>query len=137
MELTLNIADNSLLGTNNSVCLYQKGKRIVYRIRLSEPSIGFGMDVYRKQFAEVMVYNSKAKERYQKPVPDMPIMPMLADTTLSYTAVDCLGEKGTLYRESMISMDMRKVELENGNIPLLTDLWQALRISQSYRNRPC
>lgn len=78
---------------------------------MSEPSIGFGMDVYRKQFAEVMVYNSKAKERYQKPVPNMPVMPMLADTTLSYTAVDCLGEKGTLYRINDTN-GYEKVELE-------------------------
>ena len=59
VELTLNIADNSLLGTNNSYA-YTKKANGFYRIRLSEPSIGFGMDVYRKQFAEVMVYNSKA-----------------------------------------------------------------------------
>lgn len=120
VELTLNIADNSLLGTNDSYA-YTKKANGFYRIRLSEPSIGFGMDVYRKQFAEVMVHNSKAKERNQKPVPNMPIMPMLADTTLSYTAVDCLGEKGTLYRINDTN-GYEKVELENGNIPLLPDL---------------
>lgn len=132
--MTLNIADNSLLGTNNSYA-YTKKANGFYRIRLSEPSIGFGMDVYRKQFAEVMVYNSKAKERYQKPVPNMPVMPMLADTTLSYTAVDCLGEK-VHYIESMIPMDMRKLSWK-WQYTITSRPWQTLRISQSYRNRPC
>ena len=96
-EFHLDIADFSPLAVG-STFRYNKKAKGFYRIRLSEPSIGFGMDVYRQQFAEVMVHNSKAKERNQKPVPAMPQMPMIADAVLGYTAMDSFGENDRLYR---------------------------------------
>ena len=96
-EFHLDIADFSPLAVG-STFRYNKKAKGFYRIRLSEPSIGFGMDVYRQQFAEVMVHNSKAKERNQKPVPAMPQVPMIADAVLGYTAMDSFGENDRLYR---------------------------------------
>ena len=96
-EFHLDIADFSPLAVG-STFRYNKKAKGFYRIRLSEPSIGFGMNVYRQQFAEVMVHNSKAKERNQKPVPAMPQVPMIADAVLGYTAMDSFGENDRLYR---------------------------------------
>lgn len=120
VKLTLNITDKSRLDASLSYAYTKKAKGF-YRIRLSEPSIGFGMNIYRKQFAEVMVHNSKVKERHQQPIPNMPIMPMIADTTLSYMAMDHLGEKDTLYRINDTN-GYEKIELNHGDVPLLPDL---------------
>ena len=96
-EFHLDIADFAPLAVGSTFGYNKKAKGF-YRIRLSEPSIGFGMDVYRRQFAEVMVHNSKAKERNQKPVPAMPQVPMIADAVLGYTAMDSFGDNDRLYR---------------------------------------
>lgn len=96
-EFYFDIADFAPLAVGSSFGYNKKAKGF-YRVRLSEPSIGFGMDIYRRQFAEVMVHNSKAKERNQKPVPAMPQVPMIADAVLGYTAMDSFGENDKLYR---------------------------------------
>ncbi len=67
----------------------------LFRIKLTEPSIGFGMDAYRQQFAETMMYNSKVKEKKQRPVPAMPQVPMLSEATLSYSAECHIGDSDT------------------------------------------
>ena len=119
-EFHLDIADFSPLAVG-STFRYNKKAKGFYRIRLSEPSIGFGMDVYRQQFAEVMVHNSKAKERNQKPVPAMPHVPMIADAVLGYTAMDCFGENDRLYRINETN-GYEIVNLGTESIQLLPDL---------------
>lgn len=119
-EFHLDIADFSPLAVG-STFRYNKKAKGFYRIRLSEPSIGFGMDVYRQQFAEVMVHNSKAKERNQKPVPAMPQVPMIADAVLGYTAMDSFGENDRLYRINEIN-GYEIVNLGTESIQLLPDM---------------
>ena len=119
-EFHLDIADFSPLAVG-STFRYNKKAKGFYRIRLSEPSIGFGMDVYRQQFAEVMVHNSKAKERNQKPVPAMPHVPMIADAVLGYTAMDSFGENDRLYRINETN-GYEIVNLGTESIQLLPDL---------------
>lgn len=119
-EFHLDIADFSPLAVG-STFRYNKKAKGFYRIRLSEPSIGFGMDVYRQQFAEVMIHNSKAKERYQKPVPAMPQVPMIADAVLGYTAMDSFGENDRLYRLNETN-GYERVNLGTESIQLLPDL---------------
>lgn len=119
-ELHLDIADFAPLAVGSTFGYNKKAKGF-YRIRLSEPSIGFGMDVYRRQFAEVMVHNSKAKERNQKPVPAMPLVPMIADAVLGYTAMDGFGENDRLYRINETN-GYETVNLGTESIQLLPDL---------------
>lgn len=119
-ELYIDIADFAPFAVGSSFGYNKKAKGF-YRVRLSEPSIGFGMDVYRRQFAEVMVHNSKAKERNQKPVPAMPQMPMIADAVLGYTAMDSFGEKDRLYRINETN-GYERVNLGTESIQLLPDL---------------
>lgn len=119
-EFHLEIADFSPLAVGSTFGYNKKAKGF-YRIRLSEPSIGFGMDVYRQQFAEVMVHNSKAKERNQKPVPAMPQIPMIADAVLGYTAMDSFGENERLYRINDTN-GYETVNLGTESIQLLPDL---------------
>lgn len=119
-EFHLDIADFSPLAVG-STFRYNKKAKGFYRIRLSEPSIGFGMDVYRQQFAEVMIHNSKAKERNQKPVPAMPQVPMIADAVLGYTAMDSFGENDRLYRLNETN-GYERVNLGTESIQLLPDL---------------
>lgn len=119
-EFHLDIADFAPLAVGNTFGYNKKAKGF-YRIRLSEPSIGFGMDVYRRQFAEVMVHNSKAKERNQKPVPDMPQVPMIADAVLGYTAMDSFGDNDRLYRINETN-GYERVNLCTESIQLLPDL---------------
>lgn len=119
-EFHLDIADFAPLAVGNTFGYNKKAKGF-YRIRLSEPSIGFGMDVYRQQFAEVMVHNSKAKERNQKPVPTMPQVPMIADAVLGYTAMDSFGDNDRLYRINETN-GYETVNLGTESIQLLPDL---------------
>lgn len=119
-EFHLDIVDFAPLAVGNTFGYNKKAKGF-YRIRLSEPNIGFGMDVYRQQFAEVMIHNSKAKERNQKPVPAMPQVPMIADAVLGYTAMDSFGENGRLYRINETN-GYETVNLGTESIQLLPDL---------------
>lgn len=59
----------------------------LFRARLIAPSFGFGMEEYRQLFAEVMIYNSRNKEKKHKAVPAMPVIPVLSEAELSYKAV--------------------------------------------------
>lgn len=58
-----------------------------FRITLESPTIGFGSAAYRKMFTEVMMHNSRCKEKDRKPMPEEPIVPQLCDMELAYTAV--------------------------------------------------
>lgn len=59
---------------------------IFFRVVLNTPPIGFGMEEYRRLFAETMIYNSHQKEKGQKEIPPSPVIPLLSDMKLSYKA---------------------------------------------------
>ncbi|MDD3038140.1 hypothetical protein [Bacteroides sp.] len=65
---------------------YNQQRNLFFRVTLNAPSIGFGMDEYRRLFAEVMIYNSRQKENKQKEIPTLPVVPLLSDIELSYKA---------------------------------------------------
>lgn len=62
------------------------GKDRLFRVTLDSPSIGFGTAAYRKRFTEVMVHNSRCKEKEMWALPQEPPVPLLADMELSYKA---------------------------------------------------
>lgn len=55
-----------------------------YRLVLTEPDMGFGGHEYRRLFADVMMYNSRA--RHKKPLPELPLSLLIDSPLLSYTA---------------------------------------------------
>lgn len=59
----------------------------MFRVILETPETGFGTTAYRKMFTEVMIHNSRCKEKDRKPMPEEPPVPRLCDVALSYTAV--------------------------------------------------
>lgn len=62
------------------------GKDRLFRVTLDSPSIGFGTAAYRNLFTEVMVHNSRCKEKDMRTLPQEPPVPLLADMELSYKA---------------------------------------------------
>lgn len=58
----------------------------LFRVTLDSPSIGFGTAAYRNLFTEVMVHNSRCKEKDMRTLPQEPPVPLLADMELSYKA---------------------------------------------------
>lgn len=58
----------------------------LFRVTLDSPSIGFGTAAYRNLFTEVMVHNSRCKEKDMRTLPQEPTVPLLADMELSYKA---------------------------------------------------
>ena len=62
------------------------GKDRLFRVTLDSPSIGFGTAAYRNLFTEVMVHNSRCKEKDMRALPQEPTVPLLADMELSYKA---------------------------------------------------
>lgn len=58
----------------------------LFRVTLESPNIGFGTAAYRKRFTEVMVHNSRCKEKEMWALPQEPPLPRLADMELSYKA---------------------------------------------------
>lgn len=58
----------------------------LYRLTLSSPEIGFGMNEYYRLYAEVMMRNAKEKEKNHIPVPEMPQVPLIADASFGYVA---------------------------------------------------
>lgn len=59
----------------------------MFRVTLETPAIGFGTAAYRKLFTEVMIHNSRCKEKERKEMPEEPPVPQLCDMELSYTAI--------------------------------------------------
>ncbi len=74
--------DNTTFSTETDY----RSKTDFFRVTLDAPSVGFGMETYRQQFAEVMMYNSRRKEKHHKEVPSAPLIPLLADISLTYEA---------------------------------------------------
>lgn len=67
----------------------------LFRITLDSPSIGFGTAAYRKRFTEVMVHNSRCKEKEMWALPQEPPLPQLVDMELSYKAEDTIKAPST------------------------------------------
>lgn len=63
-----------------------------FRVVLDGPEIGFGLDEYRRLFAEVMMWN--ARNHKQREVPLQPVLPRFAETSLSYRAAWSAGNDG-------------------------------------------
>ncbi len=102
---------------------YRKKSKSFYRVKLSAPAIGFGMETYRRQFAETMIHNSKAKEKKQLPVPAMPQVPVLADVTIGYCAVCHIKADRTDDRLFRITETIGYEECDlSGSISLLPDM---------------
>lgn len=67
---------------------YSHDKSGFFRVTLQSPPIGFGADEYRKRFTDIMIHNSRCKEKGRKELPQEPLVPMLADVELEYEAVE-------------------------------------------------
>lgn len=67
---------------------YSRDKEGFFRVTLQAPDIGFGTNAYRKLFTDMMIYNSRCKEKERKPLPVEPTVPLLADVELSYIAAE-------------------------------------------------
>lgn len=57
-----------------------------YRLVLTSPEMGFGEHEYRRLFAEVMIYNSRARRK--KPLPEPPLSLLMDAPQLGYTACE-------------------------------------------------
>jgi len=91
------------LSSGNSLP-YRHGSKGFYRIVLTAPNIGFGTNAYYTLFSEVMMHNSREKEKNRSPLPDMPQVPMLADMTFGYCSDEILSrENGGMYRFNGLS----------------------------------
>lgn len=66
----------------------EPGHNGFFRVTLNAPAIGFGTDVYRTQFTDVMIHNSHCKKKECKPIPTEPLVPQLAEVELSYIAME-------------------------------------------------
>lgn len=65
---------------------YTRDKDGFFRVILESPAIGFGMAAYRNRFTEVMVHNSRCKEKEMWALPQEPPMPQLAEMEMEYEA---------------------------------------------------
>ncbi len=78
---------------------YRTDRKGFYRITLTAPDIGFGMNAYYRLFSEVSIHNSQAKKRHRKALPAMPQVPVLLDPTFGYRSEEHFcRETGRLYR---------------------------------------
>ena len=75
----------------------------MFRITLETPAIGFGTAAYRKLFTEVMIHNSRCKEKERKDMPEEPPVPQLCDMELSYTAITTIPVENESDNPSRIS----------------------------------
>ena len=71
---------------NDNIGNFTACKDRLFRVTLDSPSIGFGTAAYRNLFTEVMVHNSRCKEKDMRTLPQEPPIPLLADMELSYKA---------------------------------------------------
>lgn len=69
---------------------YARNKDVFFRTTLDSPDTGFGMTAYRNRFTEVMVHNSRCKEKEMWKLPQEPPIPLLADVEMAYKAEDKL-----------------------------------------------
>ena len=69
---------------------YRRGQNGFYRLTLTAPATGFGMNAYYRRFSEVMTHNAKEKEKNRIPLPEQPQVPMLGDMTFGYKSEETL-----------------------------------------------
>ena len=65
---------------------YTRDKDGFFRVTLESPATGFGTSAYRDRFTEVMVHNSRCKEKDLQPLPKEPLQPRLAGMEMEYEA---------------------------------------------------
>lgn len=65
----------------------------MFCVILESPAIGFGTTAYRKLFTEVMIHNSRCKEKERKEMPEEISVPQLCDVELSYIATAIIPMK--------------------------------------------
>jgi hypothetical protein len=58
------------------------------KFSLKEPSYGFGMDLYQKDYSSIAMYN--AKNKTQIPFPNRPFVPKVASITLDYASKEVI-----------------------------------------------
>lgn len=84
-NLRFSVSDNSVLPLGRADRFQLSDVRAgFYRLVLTEPDMGFGTHEYRRLFAEVMMYNSRA--RHKKPLPEIPLSLLMDSLELGYTA---------------------------------------------------
>lgn len=74
----------------NSLMPYRRDSNGFYRLTLTAPDIGFGMNAYYRLFSEVMTHNGKEKEKKHLPLPEQPQVPMLCDMTFGYKSEETI-----------------------------------------------
>lgn len=67
---------------------YDRDKDGFFRVTLDGPDIGFGAAAYRNRFTEVMMHNSRCKEKEMWNLPQEPPVPLLTDVEMKYKAED-------------------------------------------------
>lgn len=89
MVFSFTVQPQSISGDETAVPYeYSRDKDGFFRITLGAPSIGFGTKAYRTLFSETMVHNSGCKEKKRKDLPSEPVIPVMADVELSYSATE-------------------------------------------------
>lgn len=85
---TLDFTKPSVATRSNDILpyAYDRDKDGFFRITLESPAIGFGNTAYREKFMEVMMHNSRCKEKDMRPLPKEPPMPQLAEMEMEYEA---------------------------------------------------
>lgn len=90
--------------TNTSETDYEyslKSRNGFINIKLVNPEIGFGEDVYRRVFTDQMMKNARKKQKY--PTINAPLLPILKKITLDYEA-DEMIPTGTYERNTRTSI---------------------------------
>lgn len=75
----------------------------MFRVTLETPAIGFGTAAYRKLFTEVMIHNSRCKEKERKEMLEETSVPQLCDMELSYTAIATIPVENEADNSSRLS----------------------------------
>lgn len=95
-DISFEVADHAILPYHKSA-RFQFGdiRSGLYRLVLTDPDMGFGGGEYRRLFADVMIYNSRA--RHKKPLPEAPMSLLMDAPLLGYTAEDeCFFSVGSV-----------------------------------------
>lgn len=91
---------------------YHRDRTGFFRIVLQEPGMGFGMEAYRRLFAETMIHNSRNKEKRQRALPVMPVVPVLSDLSLSYKAT------AEINRFRSEGVELSRISVVSGFVPV-------------------
>ena len=86
-DISFVVQDNVILPYHKSA-QFQLGdiRSGLYRLVLTDPDMGFGGGEYRRLFADVMMYNSRARRK--RPLPETPMSLLMDAPLLGYTAED-------------------------------------------------